>query len=54
MEKKDKEVGLDSRLLKKDNKRFMRSRYVVSAGERKAVPRAGLKGTAQQCAHSHS
>ena len=29
MEKKDKEVGLDSHLLKKDNRRFIRSRYVA-------------------------
>lgn len=28
MEKKEDEVGLDSRLLKKDNNRFIRSRYV--------------------------
>jgi hypothetical protein len=47
VEKKDKEVGLDSRLLKKDNKRFMRSRYVLlGAGKSKAMPRAGLLGTA--------
>lgn len=40
MEKKEDEVGLDSRLLKKDNSRFIRSPYVpLGVGEGVAMLR---------------
>jgi hypothetical protein len=56
VEKKDVEVGLNSRLLKKDNKRFMRSPYVLlGAGKSKAMPPRFLRPfTAQHCQGPHA